>query len=114
MIKMNNLKEQKSKIKSSIDSKEKVIIKDKFYAKLSFFLSLGFWIPLFNIGFSLTSIIIALKTIKKIYSEPQRYSGMMFCVFALVISFSSLIMTIAYFVIYGFSDMFCSSICSLN
>ena len=37
--------------------------KDAFHAKIAFYLSLGFWIPLFNIGLCIVSIILASKAL---------------------------------------------------
>jgi uncharacterized membrane protein len=73
---------------------------DKFHAKTAFFLSLGFFIPLFNIGFILVSIFLAFKALKLIEKHPKQYSGKGYAITALVISITAIILTIIGFIIY--------------
>lgn len=73
---------------------------DKFHAKTAFFLSLGFWIPLFNIGFTLVSIFFAIKSLKLIEKQPKKYVGKGYAITALIISITALVLTIIGFFIY--------------
>jgi hypothetical protein len=75
--------------------------RDKFHAKTAFFLSLGFWIPLFNIGFVLVSIYLAFKALKLIDKHPKQYAGKGYAITALIISITALILTITGFIIYS-------------
>jgi hypothetical protein len=68
--------------------------KDKFYAKTSFILSLGFWIPLFNIGMAVTSIIFAFKALKLINKDKNKYGGKNYAIIGLIIGFTVLITSI--------------------
>jgi len=87
-------------------------MKDKFYSKLSFYLSLGFWIPLLNVGLSIVAFIIAIIALKKQYYEPKKYGGTGYFVVAMILSITSLILTIVGLTLYLFSDRICtSSIC---
>jgi hypothetical protein len=85
-------------------------MKDSFLAKLSFFLSLGFWVPLFNVGLCTVSIFLAVSSIRKIIDEPKTYGGMGYAVAALVLSVTSIVLTVVGLVWYlFFSDAVCSS-----
>ncbi len=68
--------------------------KDFFYAKTAFYLSLGFWIPLFNVAMSILSIYFAFKALKLIDKHPEKYSGRKYTIIALVLSLSSLLLMI--------------------
>ena len=69
--------------------------KDNFYAKTAFILSLGLWIPLFNIGLTIVSIFFACKALKLVDKNPKKYSGRTFAILALVLSITTLIGMIA-------------------
>lgn len=87
---------------------------DKFHAKLSFYLSLGFWVPLFNVGLCITASIIAIMAIKKHSKEPKYFGGVGYAITALILSITSLILSIVGLFIYLFSDQICNSpICTL-
>ena len=92
-----------------------VLKKEKFYAKIAFFLSLGFWIPLFNVGLCITSIIIALIAIKKNYKEPNKYGGIGYAIIALVLSITSIVLSIIGLILYLSSERICTSaLCRLS
>ncbi|MFH1850379.1 MAG: hypothetical protein ABH879_09460 [archaeon] len=80
---------------------------DSLYAKVAFFLSLGFWIPLFNIAISIISAYFAVIAIQKIMRDPKKYGGLKYAVIALVLSASSLIMTVIGMVLYVHSGRYC-------
>jgi hypothetical protein len=84
-------------------------LKDSLYAKSAFFLSLGFFIPLFNIGLCITSIILASISLRKQLKEPQNYSGFGYAVAALAISITAILLTIIGGVLYYFSGNICNS-----
>lgn len=84
-------------------------MKDKFFAKIAFFLSLGFWIPLFNVGLCIASIIIGFMAIRKIMNEPNKYGGMGYAVTAIVLSVTSLVLSLLGLIIYLSSEQICSS-----
>lgn len=62
------------------------IKKDAFHAKLAFILSLFFWVPLFNIGFVIASLILAGIALKKNYSDPEHFDGRGFATAAIILS----------------------------
>ena len=68
--------------------------KDNFYAKIALILSLGFWIPLFNIGLAATSIIMAMKALQKIDQNDKKYAGRKMAILSLAISLTVLITSI--------------------
>lgn len=84
--------------------------KDKFFPKIAFGLSLGFWVPLFNFGLCIASLIIAVKSLKNIFREPDKYGGIYFAIIAIVLSVSSLVLTIIGLLIYLMSEQICESI----
>lgn len=67
---------------------------DSFYGKTALFLSLGFWIPLFNIGLCAISIYLAIKCLKLTDIDPKKYGGRKQAVIALVLSSTSILLTI--------------------
>jgi hypothetical protein len=77
------------------------IAKDKFFAKLSFYLSLGFWIPLFNIGLTAVSLYYAIKALKLINKNPHKYGGRWYTIIAMVLDITTLVATLAGVIIYG-------------
>jgi len=74
--------------------------KDSFYAKVSFYLSLGFWVPLFNLALSMISIFYAMKALKLIKKKPNKYGGFTYAIIALVLSVSSLLMSVFGIIVY--------------
>lgn len=84
-------------------------LKDAFHAKLAFYLSLGFWIPLFNIGLCIVSIILASKALKWHISDPEHYGGMGYSVAALVLSIAAIILTIAGLIIFLLTPQVCGT-----
>ncbi|NOZ80867.1 MAG: hypothetical protein GXP63_04290 [DPANN group archaeon] len=82
---------------------------DRFYAKFAFWLSLGFWIPLFNIALSIGSLTLAVMAIRRHYHDPERFGGMGFAITALVLSSAGIIMTIIGLIIYLNSAAICAS-----
>ncbi len=83
--------------------------KDSFHAKLAFWISLGFWIPLFNIGICAAAIFIAAKAINRQFKEPERYGGLKFAVLAIVLAVTGLALTVFGYVAYLMSDSICGS-----
>lgn len=82
---------------------------DRFYAKIAFFLSLGFWVPLFNIGLCIVSLIFALKALKLRFKEPETYGGLGYAIAALILSLSGLLLTAIGTLIYLLSNNICGS-----
>lgn len=72
--------------------------KDNFCAKIAFFFSLGFWIPLFNVGLCIISIYLAVKALKLIDKDNKKYGGKGYALFGLVVSISALIGTLIFYV----------------
>ena len=83
---------------------------DKFYAKFAFFLSLGFWIPLFNIAICAVSLWLSIKAIKLHMKEPNKYGGFGFAVAGLILSLAGLIGTLVGYALYVFSGAICDSV----
>ncbi|MCP3684163.1 MAG: hypothetical protein GY861_15890 [bacterium] len=83
--------------------------KDSFHAKLAFWISLGFWIPLFNIGICIAAIILAVQALKKQSNDPERFGGLRFAIIAIVLAVSGLALTIFGYVAYLMSDAICGS-----
>ena len=71
------------------------IKKDNFYAKTALILSLGFWIPLFNIGLTIVSIFFSLKALNLVDKHPKKFSGRTFAIIALVLSITTLVAMLA-------------------
>jgi hypothetical protein len=89
--------------------------RDKFHAKLAFYLSLGFWVPLFNVGLCITSLIIAIMAIKKHSKDPKCFGGIGYAITALILSITSLILSILGLILYLLSDQIClSPICTMK
>ncbi|MBC8501425.1 MAG: hypothetical protein H8D38_06710 [DPANN group archaeon] len=81
--------------------------KDRFHAILSFIFSLGFWIPLLNIGFSLVSLFLAIKALRLISADSKKYGGMGFALAALIISLTTFIGSIIFGTIYIYRRVTC-------
>lgn len=75
-------------------------IKDEYYAKLAFVLSLFFWFPLFNVGLCIVSLYFARLQWNQIRTHPKRYGGLGYIVTAGVLCLTGLIMTVIGVVIY--------------
>ncbi len=83
---------------------------DTFHAKTSFYLSLGFWIPLFNLGICIVSIILAFKALKYSDNEPKQFGGRGYAIAALIISITALIFTVAFGLMYLFRRITCQNL----
>jgi len=83
--------------------------KDSFHAKIAFWLSLGFWVPLFNIGLCIASLIIAINSLKKYNNDPKKYGGYGYIITAIVLSSTSILLTVLGVMIYLQSKSFCGS-----
>jgi hypothetical protein len=87
--------------------------KDCFYAKVSFFLSLGFFIPLFNLAICAGSLVTAIMALKLNYRDPKKFGGRGYAIAALILSVTGIALTIIGLIIYLMSERIClSSICS--
>ena len=84
--------------------------KDDFYSRLSFFLSLGFWIPLFNIGLSFISLYFGIKALRAIQNDNKKYCGLGYVIAGLVISISTIIFTLIFYSIYIHRKLTCANI----
>ena len=60
--------------------------RDRFYAKLSLFLGLGFWIPLLNFPLSILSIIFGISALRLAHLYPQRYDGRTYAIIGIILS----------------------------
>ena len=89
---------------------KKKIKKDSFNAIIAFILSLGFWIPLFNIGLSLVSVYLAIKSLRLIRSDSKKYGGFGFSIAALVISLTTLAGSLVFAFVYTFRTVTCDTI----
>jgi hypothetical protein len=84
--------------------------RDKFHAKMAFFISLWAWIPLFNFGICIVSIWISILSLKLQRKQPEKYAGLGYVVVALVISVGALLLTIIGLIFYlFFSQQVCTS-----
>ena len=82
---------------------------DDFYAKVAFYLSLGFWIPLFNIGLCLTALAIAIRVLRNIFRDPANHGGFGYAVAAIILSITSLLLTIIGILIYLLTPRICAT-----
>jgi len=83
---------------------------DCFHAKVAFFLSLGFWVPLFNVALCIISIVFALKALRLYFKKPRRHGGVGYFIAALVLSLSGLVLTAAGLILYLMSNKICGSV----
>lgn len=83
--------------------------KDTLYARIAFYLSLGFWVPLFNIALCLVSAVIAIPVLRRHYKNPTKYGGFGYALAALLISLTGIILTIIGLIVYLHSQQFCGS-----
>jgi hypothetical protein len=89
--------------------------KDSFHAKIAFILSLGFWIPLFNVALSIVALWLAATSIRNQIENPKRFGGFGFALTAIILSVASIVLTIIGLIIYLISPEFCqSAICTLQ
>ncbi|MCA9478606.1 MAG: hypothetical protein KC535_05655 [Nanoarchaeota archaeon] len=86
-----------------------VTTKDNFQARLAFYLSLGVIIPLFNMGFSATAVIIALRSLSMMRKDP-RIGGFNYAVAALVIGLAGVIGSIIGIAIFLMKRVTCDAI----
>ena len=84
-------------------------MKDAFYGKLAFYLSLGFWVPLFNIGFTAVSIFYAIRSLKLIKAHPKKVGGFWYSLIGLIISVSALVTTIVFLSVYAWRQITCET-----
>jgi hypothetical protein len=94
-------------------AKKKIDTRDAFYAKTSFYISLGFWIPLFNVGLCVVSIILALKALRYQHDSPKQFRGRGYAIAALIISFAALILSLAFAVIYLYRQVTCQNVSTI-
>lgn len=94
-------------------NKKRITKKDTFQARLAFYLSLGFWIPLFNIGLAVTSIVIAWKALRAI-SKDNRFGGQGYAIAALVLSFTIVIASVVFLAVYLSKKMTCDALPSFT
>ena len=87
---------------------DKMKTKDNFYAKIALILSLGFWIPLFNIGLSIVSIYFATRSLNLINKDSKRYGGIKCAIVALVLSITTIIITGIGVSIFALKQLNCS------
>ena len=88
--------------------------KDNFTAKLSFFLSFGSIVPLLNFAFCIISLVMAINAMKQIYKQPDKYSGLVYAYLAVGISFSMLVVSTLFMIVYFNRKLTCESISDLN
>jgi hypothetical protein len=81
--------------------------RDCFYAKTAFILSLGFWIPLFNIGLCVVSIYFAIKSLRLINKNSKRYGDIKYVIAALVLSITTIIVTVIGISIFALKQLKC-------
>jgi hypothetical protein len=111
---MVKVKTRKTK---GINEQSKVVVKaqkkDFFKAKLAFWLSMGFWLPLFNVGLSFASIILALKALKAIDKNPDFVGGRAYAIIALIIGITSFAGSILFFAVYAYRRITCDVVCTI-
>lgn len=86
--------------------------KDTFNAKLSFIISLFSVIPLLNFGICIVAIYMSIRSLKLIYAEPKKFGGLVYAYIALAISFSMLIVSVIFMVIYFQRKLTCDVVLS--
>jgi hypothetical protein len=72
---------------------------DKFYAKLSFFLGLGCWIPLLGVPLSILAIVYGITALKLEHNYPERYGGRIYAAIGIILGASSIILLVSVFVL---------------
>ncbi len=82
--------------------------RDKFNSKVAFYLSLFFWIPLFNIAICITSFILAMKMLNKHIKSPNKFGGLGYIITALILSITGIVLTIIGLVFYLLSEDVCT------
>ncbi|MBD3203618.1 hypothetical protein GF327_04945, partial [Candidatus Woesearchaeota archaeon] len=75
---------------------------DNFYSKTSFYLSLGFWVPLFNIGFAIVSLWFGLKALRLAEKNPKKYQKRKYAVIGIALSLTTLVLSIFGIFLFGF------------
>lgn len=73
--------------------------KDTFYSKLSFALSLCFWIPLLNVPLSISAIAFGIAALKLIHNSPERYGGRIYAVIGIILGALPLILILTALII---------------
>ena len=89
--------------------KKRITKKDTFQARLAFYLSLGFWIPLFNMGLSVAAIIIAWRALIKM-GRDKRFGGQAYAIIALILGFATAIGSIVFLSVYMFQKLTCDAL----
>ena len=84
--------------------------KDSFNAKLSFILSMGFFIPLFNIGLSIAALIIAINSLRRINQYPDKFDGLKYSIAAITISATTIVLSIIFIFAYMYQRMSCDTL----
>ena len=74
---------------------------DTFHSNVAIILSLGFWLPLFNIGMSLVSIYFAVLAITLNFKDKDKFGGRYRAITALIISSTTFIASIIFYIIYA-------------
>ncbi len=83
---------------------------DTLEAKVAFYLSLGLWVPLFNIAICITSLIFAVKALKLYRNDPKHFGGIGYIIAAFILSITGLVLTVLGLVMYYFfNDSVCGS-----
>lgn len=112
MVHASKDREQNKGIVVCMKKKEKSQ-KDYFYSKTSFILSLGFWVPLFNIGLCIASLILAFKALRYEEKEPERYGGRKYAIAAIVISTTILVFSLIFGITYLYRRISCDTLTNL-
>ena len=86
---------------------------DNFHAKLGFFISLGFWIPLFNVAICIVGIIVSGIALKNIIKYPSKFGGIYYAITGLILALTGIVLTIIGLIIFLTSESIClSAVCS--
>ena len=85
-------------------------VKDTFHGTTSLVLSLGFFIPLFNIGLCAVSIWFAIRALRLVDTDPKHYGGRTYAIIGLVLSITTILVTIIGIIIYGVRKIQCGSV----
>ncbi|MEK6967217.1 MAG: hypothetical protein AABX51_01145 [Nanoarchaeota archaeon] len=81
--------------------------KDFFDANTAVVLSLGFWVPLFNIGLCGVSSFFAVKALGKIEKQSSRFGGRNRAIAALVINVSTILLTLVGVAVWAYRKIQC-------
>lgn len=84
--------------------------KNLFTANLAFWLSMGFWIPLFNIGFAAVAIWQGVKAVRLADADPKSFGGRGRALAAVIIGITTLVLTFIGIILYSIRFMTCGPI----